>query len=102
MTYREAMALAEREYLARLLASHRWNVTQAVSEARVNRTQFYRILKRHGLRRPLGMTYEISPTFARLSRLARIARVYGPSDLKRAERFGDESSSTRLRGPVGS
>ncbi|MFO0204749.1 MAG: helix-turn-helix domain-containing protein, partial [Betaproteobacteria bacterium] len=45
----EARAQFEREYLVQLLKLTGGNVSQAARIARRNRTEFYRLIERHGL-----------------------------------------------------
>ncbi|MBI3185873.1 MAG: sigma 54-dependent Fis family transcriptional regulator [Myxococcales bacterium] len=45
----EVLHRFERDYLAGLLAKHKDNVSAAARAAKLSRTQFYRLLQRHGL-----------------------------------------------------
>lgn len=45
-------ALAERQYLVRLLHKHRWNITAAAREAEVSRPTMHALLNRNGMERP--------------------------------------------------
>lgn len=49
-TYREAMAEAERAYVAALLAEYSDNVKRAADAADVTRGQFYRLMDRNGIK----------------------------------------------------
>jgi two-component system response regulator GlrR len=49
MPLQEARDQFERNYLIRLLQMTNGNVTQAAKMARRNRTEFYRLLSRHGM-----------------------------------------------------
>jgi two-component system, NtrC family, response regulator GlrR len=52
MTFREYMQRCASEYLAALLAKHNGCVKAAAREAGCNRTDFYKVLKRHGIEPP--------------------------------------------------
>jgi two-component system response regulator GlrR len=49
VTYKEAKALWEKEYLVRLLRKHRGNVSRAAEEAGRYRADFYNLIKNHSL-----------------------------------------------------
>lgn len=48
-TLREAVYAAARQYLERLILETNGNVSKAADVAGMNRSHFYRVLKRHGL-----------------------------------------------------
>jgi DNA-binding NtrC family response regulator len=47
----DAVARFERDYLAELLRRHRGSVVDAAGQAGIDRTHFYRLMRRHGLNR---------------------------------------------------
>ena len=49
MTFKDAIRLAGREYLQRVLQEKRGNVTKAAMEAEVSRQGFYKLMRRFGL-----------------------------------------------------
>ena len=48
-SFHEFQERAEREYLRHILVKHAGHVAEAAQAAGVNRTYFYRLLKKHGL-----------------------------------------------------
>jgi transcriptional regulator with GAF, ATPase, and Fis domain len=52
MTWREAMDAAAKAYLTDLLEHTGWNVAAAARIAGLNRTDMFKRLRRHGVRRP--------------------------------------------------
>ena len=53
MTFKESQRAAGREYLQRVLAEKRGNVTKAAIEAEVSRQGFYKLARRYGVIVPL-------------------------------------------------
>ncbi|MCA9669951.1 MAG: sigma 54-dependent Fis family transcriptional regulator [Myxococcales bacterium] len=51
MPLRQARAMFERRYLARLLEANSGNVAEAARHAGIDRVHLYRLIKKHGLRR---------------------------------------------------
>jgi DNA-binding NtrC family response regulator len=51
-TFFEARAIADTRYLRRVLRECRWNAADAAREAGMNRTQFYKLIRRLGIRFP--------------------------------------------------
>ena len=49
VTFKESQRAAGREYLQRVLAEKRGNVTKAAMEAEVSRAGFYKLMDRYGL-----------------------------------------------------
>jgi two-component system, NtrC family, response regulator GlrR len=53
---REAITQFEREYIRRMIALHEGNVTKAALAAGLDRRSFYRLMKKHGIRRDIPLT----------------------------------------------
>ena len=67
LSLQEARDQFERNYLIRLLQMTNGNVTQAAKLAKRNRTEFYRLLSRHGMNPALFKSYPDAPDVAEVS-----------------------------------
>jgi DNA-binding NtrC family response regulator len=47
----EARASLEKDFILQLLARYNWNITRAVKESGISRSQFYRLLTKYQIRR---------------------------------------------------
>jgi transcriptional regulator of acetoin/glycerol metabolism len=56
-TFLEARRAADKRYLIKILRRCHWNITQAAVVADVDRANLYRLMGRHGIRRPSLKTH---------------------------------------------
>jgi DNA-binding NtrC family response regulator len=71
MTYEQALEKAAADYIRGTLIGCGWNVTAAAMSAGLNRTYFYELMRRYGIKRP--QVYECRPMPAVWPRMCEVA-----------------------------